>query len=204
MHGDKIFAIFFLIITNSHSFVTVSPLSLRQLPVQYSSEESHFGNGIGYGRVRCVTRANQCWNLKVLSERSHNKKSVGKNSDDDERKRLTALVVVWLATFTVLFEYCEHWGLIQSFFYTIDTGFAMLFGLLVPSSSAGKALTIINELVGAFVAGVVIARYAESILDDARKRHPVGRLVRSKDDESIRDLCDGTYHFESAAHEQSH
>jgi hypothetical protein len=124
---------------------------------------------------------------KILQEERIFKERIFK----DGNINLVLMIFIWLASFTLLFESQEHWGIWQSFFYTVDTGFARLFGLVVPSSFAGKVLTIVNELFVGIIAGFVVARYAENVLDEARRRLPIGRLVKCDDDETISALCAG-------------
>jgi hypothetical protein len=114
---------------------------------------------------------------------------------NSENLNLVAFLSIWLGTATICFQSVEHWSLCQSFFYAVDTGFSRLFNVVSPHSAIGPTLAKANELFGGAVAAIFIGRYAERVLDNARRLQPIGRLIRCGDEKNVGHRGSGDQNF---------
>jgi Ca2+-binding EF-hand superfamily protein len=76
------------------------------------------------------------------------------------------IVLVWVATGTLFYSYCNEWPLAQSFFYAIDAGMSIGFCTDVAETKlVSKAFTIIYILLGASVVGGALALFIQSAVE---------------------------------------
>ncbi len=88
-----------------------------------------------------------------------------------------ASTVAWLGSGTAVYIFINEWTLAQAFYYTVQGGLSIGFGLLEEESPLSKAFTIAHVLIGAGAIAGALALFTEMAItnhSEERRRHSGG------------------------------